>query len=571
MQFPARPVRRWFVLVFCGLLTVVMLPPAAAAPFLPQTYVGASYTDQLRRPPTATENQSKIWFYADAWWALMVDDTGRTARVHELMRDHTWRPTSTVISEDVADVGDALLAGNTTHVLVRETDGELRYVKLRFDAASREYAASPSRRVTRRGSDAVPTIAEDTAGRMWVAFATVNKIFYTYSDDGGRNWSDLALLAETGTGSTPEAAAMVSYDDQVGVFWSDQGNESFEFAHHKDGDPPTVWTREQVVAGPGRADNHVSLRRVDTEPGDTLVAVVKTSVNDLQDQDGPLIQALVRRYDGQWHESTVATVADGLNDPVVVVNDATRTLYVLASGAGDIVMKTASLDDLVFESGRGELFMLGVDGPLVDPTVPKQAVGAESGVVALASDDTTHVYHHAEMPLGEPEAVADPNDTTPPGPPEVLHGRALSETRVVLSWDAASDGDRWSPARDGVPVAEYIVRRDGAEVARVQSTSLEDHLDLPPNGGPPPEEVEYQVYAVDLAGNRSQPADVVIALPVDDGTWNAYVIGVPTVGVLLAGLGLLVWHRRRTRMLDDLEGSDHRVAEPVPLALDDRG
>ena len=563
MRRPSAAARRLLVLPCCALLAVTGLPPAGAQDFASQTYVGEAYSDALLRTPTATENQSKIWFHAEAWWAVMVDDDSRTARVHELMQDHTWRATSTVITDDVDDVGDALLDGNTTHVLVRESDDEMQYVKLTFDPTTREYTAAPSRRVTRRGSDAVPSIAQDTAGRLWVAFATVRKIFYAWSDDGGRNWSDLALLATTGTGGTPEQAALVSYDDRVGVLWSDQGSESFEFASHRDGDVPTTWTYERAIAGPGLADNHLSLRRLDGQPQDTLVAAVKTSLNDRGQSDGPIIQVLIRTGEGRWTATPVATVADLVNDPVLVLNDATRTMYVFASSAGDIVMKSSPVDTPAFEPGKGELFALGTEGPLIDPSVPKESVTGESGIVVLASDDEAHVYHHAEMPLQEATALVDPDDATPPGPPGVLRGRALSENRVVLSWTAASDGDRWLPAREGVPVAEYVVERDGVEVT-TPSTSFEDRIETTP-GDKPPTRVEYRVYAVDLAGNRSEAAELSISLPSEESSWNRYTVGLGLFLVALAAIGLFLWRRRQARFALETHPVERRDDQPVFL------
>src|SRR4051812_8504358 len=99
-------------LLACALSGIGGLPLAAAEEKPPGTYGGPDYTVDYPQPPTRSENQSKLWFAADAWWALMLEPTGRVARVFELMPDHTWRPTSAVVNTDVADLGDAVHDGD---------------------------------------------------------------------------------------------------------------------------------------------------------------------------------------------------------------------------------------------------------------------------------------------------------------------------------------------------------------------------------------------------------------------------------------------------------------------------
>jgi hypothetical protein len=520
---------------------------ASAAPVSPQTYVDASFSAELVGAPTRTENQSKIWFHDDAWWALLVEPTGATVRVHELTKDHTWRPTSAVITSDVDNVGDALHDGNTTHVLSRNRDQSLHYVRLRYDEATRDYQADPPALVTSRGGSAsAATLALDSTGRLWAAFATVRRVLYSWTDNG-RNWAPMEVVADTGTGGTPEQAALVTFDDRVGVLWSDQATGSFAFAYHQDGADPAAWTREVALSGQGVADNHISLKRVPGEPSDTLVAAVKTSAGDnAEAPDTPLIQILVRAPDGQWSNAPVSTLAEGLNAPVLLVDEGTGRLHLFASGGGDIVTKEAALADLRFEPGRGDLFVLGGGNTITNATVPKEPVNARSGLVVLASDMANRNYRHAEMPLSSPILVADPNDQTAPAAPGNLQGRALSDQRIVLTWSPATDGDQWAPARDGVPVKEYVVLRDGVEVATVPSTSLQDHV-----GGrrenATARSVDYAVLAVDFAGNRSEATRLTVDLPAAGGTPPALIGGLALAGLAAVAAGLLLWRLSRRR------------------------
>ena len=540
MPRPARLARLGLVLLATAALTVGQTPLVQAAPVNVRTYPGPAYSAEVARAPTGAGSQSKVWFHAGAWWALMLEPTGTAVRVNELMPDHSWRPTSAVVNPDAIDTGDALRDGDDVHVVTRTSDGSLQYVRLRFDPATREYQVAPSVLVTTRGPRAPATVAEDSTGRLWVAYATAAELAVTYSDDGGLTWAATNLLAEIGTGASAEAAALVSYDNRIGLLWSDQATGSFEFASHLDGDSVLTWTRETARAGP-RAGDHISLRRVDG-PEDTLVAAVKTSPGDQGElPEDVLIEVLVRTPDGTWSSVPVSTVADGLDDPVLQIDEVTRTLHLFASADDDVVTKRAPLDDIEFDSGPGRLFVLGAEGRLFQPSVSKDVVDSLSGQMVLVSDMDGLVYRHGEAPVVSPERVPDASDVTPPEAPTLLQGRVLSHEAVALSWAEATDGDRWVAARIGVPVQGYVVLRDGVEAASVEATFLRDE---PRSGSDLTGEaaVTYEVLAVDDAGNRSPAARIDVVLPPYRPVQDPTLVGLGLLG-LAAVAGLLALRR----------------------------
>ena len=476
------------------------------------------------------------------------------------MPDHTWRPTSAVVNADVGDVGDALSDGDTVHVLTRTTDESLYYVRLSFDAATRDYRAAPGVLVTSRRSSTPATIAKDSGGALWVGYANATNVIVTHSEDGGATWGRTVTIATATGAGTPEVGALVAYDNRVGMLWSDQATGSFRFASHLAGDDPTIWTQEVAASGTAEADNHISLRRIPGESlgripmgagtGDMVAAVVKTSDGDLVgDPVAGRIQLLLRNPDGQWSSSLVADVADGLNDPVLQVDLATRTLHVFATHADSIITKVSPIDPVRFPAGIGEVFVNGTGQQLSDPTVTKAPVDARSGLVVLASDSHSFTYRHAELALDPATPVADPADVTPPTAVSVLRARVLSPESVVLSWEASTDGDRWFAGRTGVPVEGYIVSRDGAEVATVTSTSIEDRARA---AGEAAASVEYSVTAVDASGNRSAPTTLVVQLP---GTQQprALVLG----AIVLLGIAalIIVWHLLDRRAIARAEQS----------------
>ena len=569
--------RAALALVAATALTVGPVPLATGAPITPAlTYAGPAYTTQVIRPPTGTGNQSKVWFHANAWWALLLEPTARTARVFELMPDHTWRPTSAVISPDLGDVGDALRDGDLVHVVSRSSDASLIYVRLTFDSATRDYTAAPATLVSLRGPRAPATIAKDTTGRIWVCFGAADQLIVTYSDDGV-SWSATNALGLMGTDAAPESAAVVSYDDRVGVLWADQWTGSFEFVSHRDGEDPLIWTREVAGAGPPGGE-HVSLRRVDGDPADTLVAAVTTTGGAQgESPDAPRILLLVRNPDASWSSVPVSTIADGLANPVLQVDAATRTLHLFAAAGDNIVSKQTSLDDIRFDPGLGRLFMMGAVGRFVDPTVSKDPVDGRSGQVVLASDTGNLTYGHAEAGIISPAPVADPNDTTPPEPPGLLHARAESASAVTLTWAEVTDPTRWSPGRTGAPAREYVVTREGVEIATVTTTSF---LDRPERRTGSATAIEYQVQSVDEAGNRSAPAAVVVDLSVAPPERPESSIGIWLLGLAAVAACIALYRPvadalvNRRRVGRDLEKSASRpptkhemAGRPAPPSL----
>lgn len=87
--------------------------------------------------------------------------------------------------------------------------------------------------------------------------------------------------------------------------------------------------------------------------------------------------------------------------------------------------------------------------------------------------------------------AAGPSDTQPPTVPGDVHSMAQTTNSVELMWGASTDN---------VGVAQYLVSRNGAEVARVTSTRLVD------SGLNANTSYSYTVRAVDAAGNVSAPS-----------------------------------------------------------------
>lgn len=515
---------------------------ASAAPDPAQTYAGPSYSSQFTTAPTRAEDQSKLWFHDGSWFALMADPKGNVVRVGRLMPDHSWQPTPTVVNPSAGDVGDALQAGDVVHVVAHRSNGNLVYVRLTWDPASNNYRASAPVQVSGRVTQGPATIAADASGRLWVGFATAATVLVFYSDDGGATWSQNNALFFASTGVTAQISRLIAFDDKVGIIYSDQPGNAFKFAWHRDGDIPTAWTRETVFPGQAAASSHVDIVRVPGPP-DTLVAIIKTARGDhTEPADSPMFQLLTRTPDGRWSASPISTVGDRLNEPVLQLDLATRSLYLFATAPGGITAKRTSLSDLRFGPGPGETVVLNpsgaASGSLVGPSVSKDPADARSGIVVLASDTHDRIYRHAELPLVPATTPIEPGDKTPPTVPGAVQAQATSSRTVVLSWTPSIDGTQWVPAHNGVPVAGYVVSRNGRPIATVTGTSFQDQ----PRGSTADSAaatVSYSVQAVDASGNKSDPARVVAVLPAASGNRTSMLVGA-LLGILAALLALVV-------------------------------
>jgi hypothetical protein len=108
------------------------------------------------------------------------------------------------------------------------------------------------------------------------------------------------------------------------------------------------------------------------------------------------------------------------------------------------------------------------------------------------------------------------------------------------------------PGRQGVPVRDYVVQRDGVDVATVDSTSFVDQLHDVPAGT----SLQYDVVAVDFAGNRSDPVRVTVDLPAAEPNTLPLAIGIGLLLVTLLGGGVALWRFRVARALTAAQRDD---------------
>jgi hypothetical protein len=388
--------------------------PAHAAVGVPVTYEGHSYSTSVVRP-SADKPQSKLWFTGGSWWALMVSAADSVVHIYELLPNHSWRDTGIVVDNRLNSTGDALWDEGTRTLVVASRHGKtpMKVNKFVFDATKRTWSQVSGFPVTvpTVGGSESATIDKDSLGRLWVTWTRQSRVWVAHSDVSHLNWTggfqpkvpDVVIKAD-------DLSALIAFNGQIGVLWSDQQSHAFRFAVHQDRDPDDVWRMETALAGTNLADDHINLKQLSSDGSGRLFAAIKTS----QDNAGPsamLVGVLVRvpRADGtgSWSVVPAGTVADDHTRPLLMIDQTNSELYFFATApvqGGDIYYKRTSLTNPRFTAGRGERFM-DYSKLVNNAAGAKHPVTAQTGLVVIAVAEGIKRYVHAEMPLSGSSAV----------------------------------------------------------------------------------------------------------------------------------------------------------------------
>src|SRR5437867_4158027 len=153
---------------------------------------------------------------------------------------------------------------------------------------------------------------------------------------------------------------------------------------------------------------------------------------------------------GAWHSTTVLRVSDGTPTRAqVAIDSSNRDLYVFASEGpcctgGAIFMKETRLDSIAFPTGPGtQIIQSSTDLKINNVNTPKEPVNAITGLLVLASDDSTHRYWHTFLPL-------DGTDVTPPET-SILPGPTgtTGSSSAQLSLSSSEPGSTFECSLDG--------------------------------------------------------------------------------------------------------------------------
>jgi hypothetical protein len=469
---PRHVVQRFSVLLALMALAAAASPAAASAAV---GYRDFAWAAPGVNGPSAEKPQSKLWFNDGSWWGDMFDVSSSSWRIFRLdQATQTWVNTGTRVDSRPASWADALWDG--THLYIASagrsatsSSDSARLYRFSYSSSTKTYALDGGYPVTivSGGMEAI-VLDKDSTGALWATWTRNNQVYVNTTGSTGV-WGTPFVIPVAGTTVSPDdLSSVVSFQGSIGVMWSNQVDEAMYFAVHRNGDPASTWTAvKKAVQGAKMADDHINLKSLQEINGQVF-ATVKTSLSDVQaaNPSAPLILLLKRDpATGTWSNTTVSTVGDDQTRPIVMLSPSQDRLWVFATtpvGGGTInsgtaktaiYYKTTSMSAPSFAAGRGTPFIQTAgDEYINNSTSTKQVATASSGVVVLASDNTSGFYMHGVIP---PTATpAAPETTISSGPPAsttstsatFAFASSIADSTFACSLDGASFTSCTSPA-----------------------------------------------------------------------------------------------------------------------------
>jgi len=482
-------IRLWLVCALSFALVGASQPPVPvlAEPTDAVGYQDFSYTSAVSAP-TGDHPQSRLWFNDGSWWGGLFNPTDGSGNYNIYRFDgptQSWITTGVRLDNRRPSSGDYLWDG--THLYVASavakpsthTDRwDVRVYRYSYNATTKTYSQDFETILVKTSTESI-SIGKDSAGTFWVTFTSCSltcterpqdqahptqprSVYVAHSTTSDAIWTRPYVLpvANTANLTADDISSLVMLSPQadvtkIGVMWTNQtpdvnGNTSFFFVVHLDGDPDSVWTVTSASQGPRQADDHMNLKSVQADASGVVYAVAKSSATGRADgPDAPLIVLLVMAADGGWQRHTVSRVVDNATRAIVLIDEEHRQLYVFVSApccsGGAIYVKQSSLDDISFPDGTGTPFIQSsIHTRISHPTSTKQNLNSTTGLLVLASDDSTRTYLHNTINLG---AVPDTSiDAGPPGTVIRPDARfSFSTSEAGASFACSLDGAPFSP------------------------------------------------------------------------------------------------------------------------------
>jgi PKD repeat protein len=376
---------------------------------------------------TGEKPESKLWWNDGFWWAAMFDAASQTHHIFRLDRStQTWVDTGTLLDNRPRSRSDVLWDGArlyvASHVFASSasaaTSGNpARLYRFSYDPATDTYSRDAGFPVQINNySTETLTIDKDSSGVLWATWVQGSSVYVNSTTGGDAVWgAPFALPSSGATGlDADDISAVAAFGgNQVGVMWSNQPASAMYFAVHADGAARELWQASRTaVQGPNSADDHINLKQLQGDPSGRIFAAVKTSLDDAGGTtSAPQILVLARdRATGDWSSYVFGRLSDCHTRPILLLDSEHQVLHVLATApdsgcpfsgaAGTIFHKSSSLASISFPSGRGTPVMRDAASPnLNNVTGSKQSLNATTGLVALASNDVTKRYWHADIAL----------------------------------------------------------------------------------------------------------------------------------------------------------------------------
>ena len=410
------PIRKLQIsLLLAFLLSVVAVGAATAAP--PDIGVeGPSYAG-ASADPTGEKPESKLWFNDGIWWGSLWDTASSRYEIFRL-NGATWASTNVPLDTRSNSRADTLWDGTSLYVASHvfsttpASGTPSNLYKFSYSAATDTYTsvAGWPQQINNVKTETL-VIDKDSTGQLWATWvqndaASKRRVHVNRTLSGDSGWGAPFVVpgdsSHTQVASDDISSLIAFGPGKIGVLWSNQrvSPKTFNFIVHDDSAADTAWGASVAITGGSRfGDDHMNLKSLHTDGSGRIFAIIKTS-NTVASE--PLIVVLTRSSTGSWSQRTVWTKGNDLTRPLVLVDTSNGLLHAFASteGGGKVYYKSATLTGN-FPTGLGTVVMSDdAQNDINNVTSGKGNVNSTTGIVVLASNQTTERYWHYSNALG---------------------------------------------------------------------------------------------------------------------------------------------------------------------------
>jgi hypothetical protein len=406
--------------------------------------------------PTGSKPESKLWFNDNSWWAVMFNFSLHATDIYKLdLANQKWTDTGTTVDDRPAAKSDTLWDQSSGKLYIvsnlhvnsaapnSSSSNWGRLYRYSYNSQTKVYSLDSGFPVTvTRGKEETLVLAKDSTGRLWVTYVESSKVMINHTNGSDNSWgTPFALPVSTVARSTTsdDIASIIAFGgNKIGVFWSNQRTKNDYFSFHQDGAADTTWSLEEIALGSGVnctgacADDHINIK---TDSKGKLYIASKTSFTS---NTQPLINLLVRAANGTWSRTTYSTHAFTDTRGIILLDEPHDRLYFFVTSSesgGKIDFKITSPSHPSFPDGDGDPFIQNpTDTHINNATSTKQNVTSSSGLLVMASDDTSDFYvHNFIVPgaSGGPEVFSFTPASGPAGTSIVMTGAEFSDATAV--------------------------------------------------------------------------------------------------------------------------------------------
>ncbi len=501
----ARIVRRMLAGTLLGLLALFIAPQLAAAAN-PQFGFPDGSISGASDAPSGSKPESKLWFNDGFWWGSLYDSSSGTFRVFRLnTASEAWLNVGPTLDTRTNSRADVLWDGThlyvASHVVATDSSHNVvgqpsRLWRLSYNSSTDSYSVDAGFPVQINDvSSETLVMDKDSTGTLWATWTQAKHVYVAHSTTNDATWSSPIQLTISGTLNSDDIVSAIAFGgNKIGLLWSNQATATMYFSVHVDGAADTSWSGPETAAsGSHEADDHINLK---TDSAGRVYAAVKTSKTASTD---PLINLLVRSAGGTWSKARWGTVAESHTRPIVLIDTASSEVRVFATGpyvgkssgqsGGTIYEKDSPLGSISFASGEGTpVIQDPSSADMNNVTGTKQNLGAASGLVVLATNDSTNRYWHADISLGPPPnpPVAEFSATPRTGaaPLIVQFSDLSSNSPTSWSWTFGDGGTatQQNPVHTYTAAGTYTVSLTATNGAGPGSITKTGYISVSPGG-----------------------------------------------------------------------------------------